>query len=153
MRISDLMEKEAVNPSFFILHRSPLSFWPLLLSWPLSGFRIRSVLLFYPALLRPPIPRDFRLPFGFPKLRRMCIRFRAAIPSLSTSPRTNRACLTRSSIVPQVFSLFSQFQIFKSWKSRFYQLCTEQDFRSSNFDAHIVDIYRGISGELKEYRH
>lgn len=106
-----------------------------------------------PALLRPPIPRNCRLPFGFPKFRRMCIRCRAAISSLSTSPRTNQACLTRSSIVPQVFSSFLNFRFFRAGNVASISLCTEQDLRSSNIEAHIIDIYSGISGEPKEYRH
>ena len=75
----------------FIRCGSPLTRWPLLLSWPLSGSHIRSVLSSYPAQRRPPPPRDCRLPLPLPRLRRVCIRCRAVISSLNTSPRPDRA--------------------------------------------------------------
>ncbi len=85
------MERKTGNPFPFILRGSPLLLWPLLLSWALSGSHIRSVLFSCPALLKPPLPRNCRLTFPLPKLRRMRIRCGAAISSLNTSPRPNRA--------------------------------------------------------------
>ena len=43
-------------------HSSPLLLWTLLLSWPLSGSRIRSVFFSYPALLKPSLCWNLHFP-------------------------------------------------------------------------------------------
>ncbi len=79
---------------------NPFSPLPPLLSWPLSGSNIRSVLSSYLALLRPPLPHNClgdspqlpaaSDPLPLPKLHRMCIRCWAAISSSNTSPWPKR---------------------------------------------------------------
>ena len=70
----NLIEKETDILSLFILRDSSFPLRPLLLSCPLSGSQYVRSFSSYPALLRPPLPRDCRLSFPLPKLRRICIR-------------------------------------------------------------------------------
>ena len=56
-KINDLMAKETDTPSSLSSMNLLTPLTPLL-SWPLSGSRIRSVLFSYRALPRPPLPRD-----------------------------------------------------------------------------------------------
>ena len=89
--------KKSRASNFFYPPWSSGSPGPLSLLWPLSGSRIRSVLLSYPALLRLPLPRNCRLSrtllcfrngVGCASDRLWCW---VAISSSNTSPRPNRA--------------------------------------------------------------